>query len=86
MTSHPSLYMEVIGKGQVGEVVVLLDSVVGPVENFMMRRIWGEALTPSERHIRGVMSNSGRVEIITIEEFGIELRGSREADGWHCRV
>ena len=86
MTSHASLNMEVIGKGQVGEVVVLLDGMVGSMEDLLMRRIWGETLTPSERHIRGVMSDSGGAGVVTIEEFGIELRGSREADGWHCRV
>ena len=86
MTSHPSLNMEIIGKRQVGEVVVLLDGVVGPVEDLMIRRIWGETPIPSERHIRGVVSDGRGVEIITIEEFGVELRGRRETDGWHCRV
>ena len=86
MTSHPSLDMEVIGKGQVGEVVVLLDGMIGPVEHFLIRRIWGKTLTPSECHIRGVESNGGGMEIVTIEEFWVELRGSGEADGWHCRV
>ena len=86
MTSHASLNVEVIGKGEIREIVVLLDGVVGPVEYFLIRRIWGEALTPSERHIRGVIRESRRREVVTIEEFGIELRGSREADGWHCRV
>ena len=86
MTSHPSLNMEVIGKGKVREVVVLLDGMVGSMKDLLIRWIWGEALTPSERHIRGVVSNGGGVEIITIEEFGIELRRSREADGGHYRV
>ena len=84
MTSNSSLYMEVIGKGQIRKVVVLLDGMVGSMEDLLMRRIWGEALAPSERHIGGVVSDRRRGEVVMIEELWVELRGGREADSWHC--
>ena len=58
--------------------------MVQPMEGLLIRWVQGKALAPSKCHICIVVSEGRGGEVVTIEEFGVELRGRREVDGWHC--
>jgi len=91
--SNTVLNVEEIRKGDVGEVVVLINGMVGMKEEVLRRRIRDGPTRTSQMtkssgiEVDGSLSKVGTVfsHKSTLSRSINESRGrSRRADGWHC--